>query len=398
MEVEEHEHEHEPVPEDLTTHAPPTPIVTVEDYNEDEFQDGYKPSSPGQGKATMSTAYPHRFVGHHEPEREDWAFSQQGSYRHSLSSTLYLVKQAALLLFWHVVTWLVCFFSAGATLLCIHNNYKIEVPIVFLSTAVLLPMSQLHQFSSRRRNRGLQSINALKSTLVEMYYNTREWEFWLSKMPLVPANELHFKCFEEYRDVIRIMTNDMGNFFSHRGNRESLCRIYRSFDKISRIHEALRRKVPWSVSVVSRAYQFQRIIILEFERIRIIHDYRSPSSMRSMILVHLCLFPILMAPYYALLSHNHGYPVGIYISILSSILACLLYIIETQLEDPFTGSNPDDINVDILAEPRRCHMWLVSELGDDPYYEDPEAIKKMHERIQKKKANKKRLRAEGTGK
>lgn len=47
-----------------------------------------------------------------------------------------------------------------------------------------------------------------------------------------------------------------------------------SIDKYSQILEELRTHDDWIKSVISRAYQYHRFIVMDFEKLRVVHDYR----------------------------------------------------------------------------------------------------------------------------
>ena len=41
------------------------------------------------------------------------------------------------------------------------------------------------------------------------------------------------------------------------------------------MHEGLRKEEDWVKSLLSRCYQYERYMICDFERLRVIHDFRT---------------------------------------------------------------------------------------------------------------------------
>lgn len=122
--------------------------------------------------------------------------------------------------------------------------------------------------------------------------------------------------------------------------------------------EELRISDGWISSVISRAYQYVRMMMNDFERLRVIHDFRQPSSFIGFELVYLILFPILLAPHFAQISREAGLWAGIYSSIFSSVLVAGLYQVLHDTEDPFDGFGIDDLDVHMIEE-APLHMWKM---------------------------------------
>jgi hypothetical protein len=137
-------------------------------------------------------------------------------------------------------------------------------------------------------------------------------------------------------------------FLKHDGEPSSLTKIYYLFDQIWKVtvlsplfmwlsadtaflmcaqqQEELRLRNDWVASLLSRALQYappspmaqssgactltclfpprtivhrhryQRFMMLDFEKPKIIHDYRTPSTLRGYAFVFLSIFPILFGP------------------------------------------------------------------------------------------------------
>ncbi len=102
-------------------------------------------------------------------------------------------------------------------------------------------------------------------------------------------------------------------------------------------------------SIYSRLCQFLRQFIESWERLRVIHDYRTPSSLRSFALVWLFLVSMVLAPLFAKYSRDFGYMSGVYCAIICSVIMSGLHQIFQNEEDPFDGSGVDDLSLDPLS-------------------------------------------------
>lgn len=122
--------------------------------------------------------------------------------------------------------------------------------------------------------------------------------------------------------------------------------------------EELRVSDAWISSVISRAYQYVRMMINDFERLRVIHDFRQPSTFIGFELVYLLFGPILLAPHFAQVSKEGGIWSGVYSSVFASVLVIGLFHILRDTEDPFDGFGIDDLDIHMIEE-APLHMWKI---------------------------------------
>jgi hypothetical protein len=122
--------------------------------------------------------------------------------------------------------------------------------------------------------------------------------------------------------------------------------------------EELRIADGWISSVISRAYQYVRMMMNDFERLRVVHDFRQPSSFIGYELVYLILFPLLLAPHFAQISRDSGLWAGIYSSVFSSVLVIGLFQVIHDTDDPFDGFGIDDLDIHMIEE-APLHMWRM---------------------------------------
>ena len=101
---------------------------------------------------------------------------------------------------------------------------------------------------------------------------------------------------------------------------------------------------------VSRANQYLRSIIMDFERMRNIALYRTPNSLRAYSWIFLNTFPILFAPYFAFLSNEYGYATGYLVAAFYGLILVSLDNIQEDLENPYDQVGVDDLRLDVAEQ------------------------------------------------
>ena len=124
--------------------------------------------------------------------------------------------------------------------------------------------------------------------------------------------------------------------------------IIRLFKDISISHEKLR-KVGVSPPELSKINDHLRNMIVEFENIINIKNYRTPNSLRTYTKVFLNFFPIIFGPFFAHIAIKYNLIFGLILAVLYGIVPTSLDNIQEDLEDPFDGIRTDDISLDFPA-------------------------------------------------
>jgi predicted membrane chloride channel (bestrophin family) len=91
-------------------------------------------------------------------------------------------------------------------------------------------------------------------------------------------------------------------------------------------------------------------MMLDFEKLKVIHDYRTASTLRGYAFVFLSIFPILFSPSFAMLAEEYGLWAGIFTALITSLMFVTMGNIQAHVEDPFDCIGADAINLDMLHE------------------------------------------------
>jgi len=128
--------------------------------------------------------------------------------------------------------------------------------------------------------------------------------------------------------------------------------VYGLLSEVSRSHEALR-SAGVSSGEVSRANRYLRHVVLDFERMRTIRDYRTPRALRAYSRIFLNAFPVLYAPYFADLAAQSSAAIGYTVAFVYSLVLVSLDNVQDALENPFDAIGEDDVDLAVAPELER---------------------------------------------
>jgi len=227
-----------------------------------------------------------------------------------------------------------------STYLCKRFNFIADMPSGLIGVAIIFPIVFSINAAYRRREEALRYFASLKAHCVAIFYAHRDW---------VPTKDNKDK--EKIIGIFGSLLKNIRSYFlvADEKRAEELNNVYMVFSEISKSHEKLREKnVP--ANEISRVNQYLRAIIIEFERMRNILQYRTPISLRSYSNVFLNSFPILFGPYFAQLATKFLPIVGYIIAILYSLILVSLDNIQEDLENPYDTIGEDDVDLDVAEE------------------------------------------------
>jgi len=229
--------------------------------------------------------------------------------------------------------------GVSLTYCCWYFNIQTDMPLTLLTVGIIFPLSFTISFEIGRRERILLDVASLKASSIALYYHSREWP---------PAAQAPIFS-ESIRQILEELLKEISLYLHHK--KQNIHLIYHKFDELNHVCEEIRRSDDWIKSVVSRLYQYVRFMINDFERLRTVTDFHTPSTFRAFTFIWITCFPIIFAPYSAKLSETQGISSAIYVEMVLTMMLAGLYNASVQLEDPFDGDGPDDLNMEMIREP-----------------------------------------------
>ena len=236
-------------------------------------------------------------------------------------------------------TWLITALALVVVYLCRRFDFLVDLPTTLIGIAVVFPLVFSINSAYKRREDALSAFASLKAHGIALYYAHRDWS---------PGEVNHTERAGELLD--RLLTAVSHHFATNDIDHQQTKRqIYIIFSDFSRSHEELRAAdVP--ANEISRANQYLRQLIIDFERMNNIASYRTPLALRAYSRLFLNLFPLLFGPYFATIAYPEHASAGYIVAMVYSLVLVSLDNIQDHLENPFDGVGADDLRLDIAEE------------------------------------------------
>lgn len=234
---------------------------------------------------------------------------------------------------------LVILLSVAGTYLCLEIGITADIPTSLVGIAIVFPIVFSIGAAYKRREQALGYLASLKAQLMNIYYTHRDY---------VPKEDTSEETSRARRLITGFLT-DLHLYFRHGPHErdDELKGIYSRISAMSVSVEDLREK---GTPDLSRTAQSIRSLVRDFERMRNILEYRTPSSLRSYSSVFLNSFPVFFAPWFAFLGQEYGPWLSYFVAVLYSLVLVSLDNIQDDLENPFDMVGTDDIDLEIAAE------------------------------------------------
>lgn len=237
-------------------------------------------------------------------------------------------------------TLLVTLVAVACTFACLRLGIMVDLPFELVGVAIVFPIVFTISGAFQRREGALAELAELRANLIAIYLAHRDWND--SAVHAREAQEQVQGLHARVRQALRTRDDP------------STRAVYAGFSELSRLNESLRKDAALSTSELARLNQYLRNALANVEKLRNVAGYRTPVALRAYTQVFLNAFPILFAPYFALISSQGWWPLGFVMASLYSLVLVGLDNIQESLEDPFDGIGEDDIRLDGPAE----SLWL----------------------------------------
>jgi predicted membrane chloride channel (bestrophin family) len=241
-------------------------------------------------------------------------------------------------------TIIVSLLAVGSTWACLYFKLVADIPTGLIGLAVVFPIVFSINTAYKRREEALKYFSGLKAHAVAVYFVHRDW---------VPGEDgKESQHAGRIRQIIESILSLLRDDLKQTGRRkENFQKVFEAFSDLSKSHETLRQaKLP--ANEVSRANQYLSKMMVDYERMRNIANYRTPVSLRAYSSVFLNIFPIAFGPYFATLClKSESFPaIGYIVAVLYSLVLVTLDNIQEDLEDPFDEVGTDDIKLDVFEQ------------------------------------------------
>jgi hypothetical protein len=241
-------------------------------------------------------------------------------------------------------TLLITALSIISTYFCYHFGLTAKFPDMLVGVAIVFPVVFSIGSAYNRRETALQRFSDFKGHAFAIYYATKDWT--TSNDHDVPVR---------FRQAVNEMILVMRQMFTSKREaewKENEKKIYGYFSKLSKLIAEIRNHGVQS-GEMSRVNQYLSKMIIAFDNLKIIHDYRTPVTLRAYSKVFIYVFPIIYGPYFASNFKDFSSGLEYVMPVLYSFILVSLDNIQDHLEHPFDEIGEDDIRIDereILAQ------------------------------------------------
>ncbi|MBT7442407.1 MAG: hypothetical protein HN790_00365 [Methylococcales bacterium] len=228
--------------------------------------------------------------------------------------------------------------SMIAVYFCLLFELTVNMPTGLIGVAIVFPIVFSINAAYRRREEALSAYAAIKGHTVAMVFAHRDW------IPNQDPDHEARMCFLAERLFVTLKSYFID---AKVHDQDRFDDVYEVFSDVSNSIETLRiAGVP--ANEVSRVNQYLRNVMIDFEKMRNILVYRTPTSLRAYSQVFLNTFPILFAPYFAYITEQHATYSGYFVAGLYGLVLVCLENVQERLENPYDGFGEDDIRFNTL--------------------------------------------------
>ena len=235
-----------------------------------------------------------------------------------------------------------------------------------LSLGTIFPIVFTIGQSYKRREEALQRIASMRANIMGLYWIHREWDpegqsgQQAAKLAAAASN-----LFDSLRIFLLARTENRG---------DALRSVYQCTSSISLLNWELTAIKPSGESDygprgmappthASRANQYTRFIINDFERLRVIRDYRTPQGLRLFSTLMLHVMPIILGPTFAGYcsedvdpDKGYGCASSYFTAVIYFTVTLTLFHVQQDLEDPYDDEGWDDVNLNLTPEIQRMML------------------------------------------
>ncbi len=233
-------------------------------------------------------------------------------------------------------TFIITALSVMSSYICFHLGLTAKFPDMLVGVAIVFPVVFSIGSAYTRRETALQRYADFKGHAIAIYFATRDWT--TSKESALPM-----QMSQLVQDLIRKVKQML--LLSPEEFRKCEKEMYALFSKLSIMSMELRGLGVQS-GEISRVSQYVSKVIIAFDNMKIIHNYRTPVTLRTYSKVFIYVFPIIYGPYFASTFHDYSAQLEYVMPILYSFILVSLDNIQDHLENPFDEVGEDDIVID----------------------------------------------------
>ena len=241
-------------------------------------------------------------------------------------------------------TIIVTVLSVIATYYCVKFDVHAEMSLSMLSMAIVFPIVFAINSAYQRREEALGFIAGIKAHCVSIFLGVKHWgDAEKASENLLVQTSLH-------------LDNIIGEVKNYLINSEPIkfeFKVYHAISSLSKNLQQMRQVL--KESEMSRINEYVSMVIVDFENLKTIKEYRTPITLKTYSRAFIYSFPIVFSPFFASTIEIFSFPIITYLTpVIYAFILISLINIQDHMEDPFDGIGEDDIKI----EPHRFGALL----------------------------------------
>lgn len=233
-----------------------------------------------------------------------------------------------------------------STYLCLRWNVSANYPLTLIATAIVFPIVFSINSAYKRREAVLDDYASMKAHGRSIYFATRDW------LDDTDADKQR-KCRSLLGDLLRSNRELFNAPRTEMLDREE--RVYGCFSNLSQFIREDLRQAGLASGEVSRCNQYLSKMLLAFEQVKHIYQYRTPRTLRAFSDFFITVLPPLYGPYFAYVARDFSSGLTYVMPVLFALVLVSLDKIQEHLENPFDQVGQDDVMINAEKFIDRLH-------------------------------------------
>jgi len=234
-------------------------------------------------------------------------------------------------------TFIITALAVFSTYLCDQYGLTAKFPDMLVGVAIVFPVVFSIGSAYTRRETALQRLADFKGHAIALYFAARDW-----------TTDKNHDLAPQTKQIIYDMMKLMREMFKSNHDESWVSnekKMYDQFSKLSLLTMEFRKYGVQS-GEISRISQYVSKVIIAFDNLKVIHNYRTPVTLRMYSKVFIYVFPIIYGPYFASMVKEFSLSLEYVMPVLYSFILVSLDNIQDHLENPFDDVGEDDIKID----------------------------------------------------
>ena len=226
--------------------------------------------------------------------------------------------------------------AVTATWACVQLGIQADVSLSMLSLAIVFPIVFAINSAYLRREEALKFLAGIKGHCVSIFLAVKHWgDTKVADHSLLVSTSLH----------LNNVLGEVKKYLVGRNFTKNEFGVYHAVSSLSKNLQLMRAVC--NSSEMSRINEYVSMLIVDFEDLKTIREYRTPITLRTYSRAFIYTFPILFSPFFASTLSTFSIPIITYfIPVVYAFILISLINIQDHMEDPFDGIGEDDIKLE----------------------------------------------------